>query len=257
MKKITWASALLATLALTACGSGGSGSGVSNTGITPVTPGVTTTNPTFQGLKADGSGNAGTAVVDSAGRYTYVYNGNVIDVTLSNNRNLIQGGDVVRLTVNGVDQAIGGSNYSYSRFGGVAPKDQAEKGEVFYVGKQTVNMPTTGTAVYKGMGVGADTDGQTGVSRFSTAPMTFNVNFGQKTLSATVDIADTDGIMGQGTIVGSRFSGDLRDDALSVGSYSGAFFGPNAEELGGLGKFDPDTTHSNEGFGFSFGAKKQ
>lgn len=40
MKKITWASALLATLALTACGSGGSGSGVS-----PSTSTGTTTTP--------------------------------------------------------------------------------------------------------------------------------------------------------------------------------------------------------------------
>ena len=246
MKKMTWASSVLAILVLTACGSGGSGSGVNNTGTTPSTPVVTTTNPSFQGVKADGTGTAGVAVVDAMGKYTYTYNGTVVDVTGTN----LSSSTVANVIIGSLNQmqAIGGTQYSYMRFGGIAPKDQARKGDVFYVGKQTVNMPTTGIAVYKGLGVGSD-----GSSYFSFEPLSFNVDFGAKTISGKAD-AYTEFVFQTGKISGSQFSGNV-SPTIGGGTYSGSFFGPAAEELGGIAKIN--ATEDDPAINISFGAKKQ
>lgn len=259
MKKMTWASSVLAILVLTACGSGGSGSGVSpststGTTTTPVKTDISVSN----GFKVSDGSSKGTGVAQatSAGKYTYTYNGQALDLTLPG----MTAGTVVNLTSGGINQMIGGTTFSYSRFGAVSPKDQAMNGEVFYMGMQTVNMPTTGSAVYKGQAIGAAVNG----TAFDNGPMTFNVNFGNKTIAPTIDVADTDIVFKQGVITGNGFSGTVVTDengvAFSSGAYSGKFFGPNAEELGGsahLALTPAANGDKNYEITFSFGGKKQ
>jgi hypothetical protein len=191
---------------------------------------------------------AGTATYDAAkAKYTYNFNGTAIDVTSRG----ITAGTVVDMTVGGNKQMLGGTTYAYSRFGAIGPVGNLDAADVFYVGQKTVNMPISGTAVYKGLGIGmADSDGA-GVA-FSHAPVSFDVNFGAKTISGKVE-GDSAVRFEQAPISGNSFAGKLSDGDIG-GSYSGAFFGPAAEELGGIGKFI-DADGSGNG-AFSFGAKK-
>lgn len=188
------------------------------------------------------------AVADSSGRYTYNYNGSVVDLSYTG-----QSGGMLNFDLKGVNYVVGDSTYSYSRFGAVAPKDHAEKGEVFYMGQLTANMPTTGTAVYKGLAVDRGVT-DAGIQNFNPLPVMFNVDFAKKTLSGAAE--SNIYVFEPAAISGNRFSGDVKYGQYTTGNYAGAFFGPNAEELGGIGKFKPDA-NGNDAGAFSFGARKQ
>ena len=104
---------------MSACGSGGSGSGVSNSNPTTPTP---PTKPTVTEFKQAGYGSQGTASTNLAAatsdgaKYTYQYEGKTLDITLPN----IKAGTVVSSTDgSGLTTVVGGSTYSYSRFGAV------------------------------------------------------------------------------------------------------------------------------------------
>lgn len=248
------------TSVLFACGSSGSGSGAtgpSTDGTTGGTSGGTTTpvNSVFQGAKILDGAAAGTATYDAAkAKYTYNFNGTEIDVT---SRGITES-TVVDMTVGANKQMIGGTTYAYSRFGAIGPVGNLDAGDVFYVGQKTVNMPISGTAVYKGLGIAAAYDSKS----FETGAISFDVNFGAKTISGRVE-GDSDIRFEPAPISGNSFAGKLTNvgyvqgnSYLQDGSYSGSFFGPAAEELGGIGKFNPDVD-GNDGGAFSFGAKKQ
>ena len=246
------------TSVLFACGSSGSGSGATGPstggnsgGTSGGTTGGTTTpaNSVFQGAKTSDGAAAGTATYDATNaKYTYNFNGTEIDVTSRG----ITAGTVVDMTVGANKQMIGGTTYAYSRFGAIGSIDNVKTGDVFYMGQKTVNMPTSGVAVYKGLGIGmADSDGA-GVA-FSHAPVSFDVNFGAKTISGKVE-GDSAIRFDHAPISGNSFAGKLSDGDIG-GTYSGSFFGPAAEELGGIGKFNLDA--DGDGGAFSFGAKKQ
>ena len=250
-------SVIALTVLLSACGSGGSGSGVSSSsGSSGTGTGGTTTpivtNSTFQGAKNIGGGSAGTATYNAAaGKYTYNFNGTEIDVTSKG----ITAGTVVDMTVGSNKQMLGGTTYSYSRFGAIGPVGNLDAGDVFYVGKETASaaMPTTGSAVYKGQAIGLDSD-ENNQYTFVNVPLTMNVDFGAKVISGNAGNIT----FNPGQIAGSGFSGSLvgSGEYAQTGSYQGAFFGPSAEELGGLGKLNPDVD-GNDDFSFSFGAKRQ
>lgn len=219
----------IALLSFTGCG-GGSGGG-NNVVTPPATPtnntSATTTTTSYQGLYGIDGTNAGSATISSTGAYTYSYNGTSIDLTSAG----ISAGNVVSTTSGGVKKVIGGSTYSYSRFGGIAPSTDLTKSEVFYVGTKTTTMPTTGTATYSGQVVD---------SSLANNAVTFNVDYGAKTITGSTSTLS----FTNGTITGSDFAGT----ASGNGTFKGSFFGTNAAELGGTG-----TTAGNA---FSFGAKK-
>lgn len=218
----------IALLSFTGCG-GGSGGG--NDVVTPPSTATssttTTTTTSYQGLYGVGAANAGTASVSSTGAYTYNYNGTSIDLTSTG----MSAGGVVSTTTGGVKKVVGGSTYSYSRFGGIAPSTDLAKSEVFYVGTKTTTMPTTGTATYSGYVVD---------SSLANNAVNFNVDYGAKTITGSTSTLN----FTNGTITGSDFAGT----ASGNGTFKGSFFGTNAAELGGTG-----TTAGNA---FSFGAKK-
>jgi hypothetical protein len=65
-------------------------------------------------------------------------------------------------------KVVGGSTYSYSRFGG-CPKYDLTKSS-FHVGTKTTTMPTTGTATYSGYVVD---------SSLANNAVNFNVDYGK------------------------------------------------------------------------------
>lgn len=112
-------------------------------------------------------------------------------------------------------------------------------------------MPTTGYGTYIGMATTLY-----GGEFVDDAYVTFAVSYGDKTIAGFIE---TNPVFGEnalldGTINGSNFSGTTSGDSWdNGGTFSGSFFGPNAEELGGVGVL----SDSEDGtIGFSFGAKK-
>ena len=244
------------TSVLFACGSSGSGSGAtgpSTDGTTGGTSGGTTTpvNSVFQGAKMYDGVAAGTATYDAAkAKYTYNFNGTEMDVTSRG----ITAGTVVDMTVGGNKQMIGGTTYAYSRFGAIGSVGDLNATDVFYVGQKTVNMPASGVAVYKGLMIGAADCNCVNIVGFNYGSVSFDVNFDAKTISGKSENGTR---FEKAPISGNSFAGKLSDDGDSSagGNYSGAFFGPTAEELGGIGKFIDADGSANAAF--SFGAKKQ
>ncbi|MBN2768447.1 MAG: transferrin-binding protein-like solute binding protein [Campylobacterales bacterium] len=229
---------IVIAMILSACGGGGSGSAE-----------PTATIATYTGLEAATGDDAGVASVVGVGDdavYTYNFKGTPVDVTLDG----ISAGTFYTSTEGAIAQHIGGTTYSYSRFGVIASYntfssgDHITEGEVFYVGQKTSSMPTTGTATYHGH--------TTTLSEgdFLDASVTFDVDYGSRKISGNVD----DGmIFDETNIVGSDFSGTVSFEAEAAGDYHGSFFGPNAEELGGVGTLGDESGY----VGFSFGAQKE
>ncbi|MDY0195303.1 MAG: hypothetical protein RBR33_04475 [Sulfurovaceae bacterium] len=228
----------LAIVALTGCGSSGvsptpSEQPTSTTTVqstsdstTVSSADTTTTDPTFQGLKAIGGADAGLGRVED-GKYLYVYNGGDVDITT----NGIMAGTVFIIDNRTTRTVIGGTTYSYSRFGAIAPSDDLSQAEVFYMGTKTTSMPATGSATYEGLVVEHD---------MSNTSASFNVDFGAKTIVGSAgDKSFTNGV-----ITGADFAGDVSGS----GQFQGSFFGNDAAELGGTG--------TSDGNAFSFGAKK-
>jgi hypothetical protein len=225
MKKYMKYSLILLSLTiLTGCG--GSGPTPSEQPTTSTTVTTPTTTETYQGVKAIGGANAGQGRVAN-GQYLYSYNGIDVDVTSSG----MTAGSVVDMTSNGRRTVIGGSTYSYSRFGAIAPASDLTQAEMFYMGTKTTNVPTTGSANYNGRVIKDD---------LTNTVASFSVDFAQKTINGSAgDITFTNG-----AITGADFAGDVSGN----GQFKGSFFGNGAAELGGTG--------SSNGNSFSFGAKK-
>ena len=261
--KMLHGGSLFSVIALVFLGCGGGGGGGS-AGTQPTTP-TNPSNPepskttTFQGLKEEGGELAGTARVDSNGKYIYTYKGIDVDVTYPG----ITAGTVIDMTVGDKTMQIGGSTYSYSRFGAISQKDDLTQMEVFYVGKQTASMPTTGTAAYNGLLITGDrsdisTNGVYPVIGFDNVPVHFDVNYGEKSITGySLDDGDPYIKFNEGKITGATFAGKVEhpDPTRFKGvDFSGSFFGPNAEELGGTVSFiDVENKKQRAA---SFGAKK-
>ncbi|WP_136661893.1 transferrin-binding protein-like solute binding protein, partial [Nitratireductor sp. XY-223] len=108
----------------------------------------------------------------------------------------------------------------------------------------TGDMPNFGTATYEGGWTGnirAKAADGNGAIDYGQRPMTTVTNFGDNTLTTTLDGLATL----KGGIDGNSFSGtdvtvnaasiyELDNDGKFTGSFSGSFFGPKAEEIGGV-----------------------
>lgn len=143
--------------------------------------------------------------------------------------------------------------YSDVRFGYT---EKGSKGYVFYNGNPTPNMPTSGKATYSGEAIlrsfdlyGFDPN------KFYEGSSQFNVDFGDKTLKGTLEIANDASqpikvkteINAQ--ISGNTFTGTTDSDVLPNGQVSGKFYGNNAKEMAGAAL--------GEGWNAAFGAIKQ
>lgn len=230
---------------------------------TNTTKPTTPTNPTTPSQNSNKTG----AVLKAIGLDPNVTYQN-IDLTNSNFNTLEVDGKKFQLvypgiyagtfqTINNVTVCCG--TLKYSRFGVKASMNENDPEYVFYNGNPTSNMPTSGTATYKGrMIIGAD-HGKLGASDedYVKGTSTFTADFGNKTLNGTLT---TDGNLIQPVNVSAKISGnDFTGTASSAdlkgqANVDGKFYGPNAAELGG--KFESNSTKSGESWGGAFGAAK-
>ncbi len=154
------------------------------------------------------------------------------------------------------------------------PAPNTTNGQVTVVygvaGEKTVNMPTQGTAIYKGtadMDIASPGDYATNfITLHANVDMT--ADFAQKRVSGSMhsfenpDSLEPVPVPGavnlNGTISGNTFSAGLSgtiDSENVTGSMNGAFFGPDAGEVGGA--FTLKSSSSNKVGAGVFAAKKQ
>ena len=146
-------------------------------------------------------------------------------------------------------------------------RDQKSNGDwgnvdehLFYQGITPTNMPSSGQARYEGNSYLFSYGPKYGDRTYhdTQGAAHFDVDFGAKTIAGKLDNkvqldpnnrnSMKEGFTFNGTIKGSNFEAKEEQDKIY---YNGGFFGPNAEELGGVMRHDNDKVH-----GF-FGAHKQ
>lgn len=250
MKITTLATVVLATFGLVACGGNGSSSGSAPSPMVQQPNNPAPAPKTETGIAgniitlnyADNSvatANAKTAA--STNINTVVIDGKPI-VFMPSGINTQQ----LSLSAGNMTRVGGSSALSYTRFGytkeGRSGKTSTSTPYLFAQGDLTTNMPTTGTATYNGLATHVEKGGHPSIRQ-----STFKVDYAQKTVTGTItsNLAGTTAVQLAGNIDGNRFSGKKGDF-----STNGAFYGPNAAELGG--------TYSNSTGTVSgaYGAKK-
>ena len=239
----------IVAVAFSACGGGGGSSpapsGTNTTPSTPSSPTTPTADNSYYGIKSIDGSQAGEAYVSNSGAYIYTFQGQEIDITSPG----IQANSFINISSGGRELAIGGSSFSYARFGLVAPSADLSQTEIFYMGTKTTSMPTTGSAVYHGHCAQIDNDGvEYYIEADNDTTISFDVNYGNRTIIGTHDDTTLNG-----TIQGSDFAGSIAGPEIESGLFAGSFFGTNAQELAGLGEL---TTTDGDYHNFSFGAKK-
>jgi hypothetical protein len=141
----------------------------------------------------------------------------------------------------------GSSNYPVDHF------------EVFGLNTSATAMPTTGTASYSGVVYGRGSDPAVSSGDVSVGGTgTVNANFGAGTLTASLNINVTPvnggatqslGSFGySGTISGSSFNANAYAITPNAAGYiNGGFFGPIANEFGGVFTLDTNLNSSQAG----------
>lgn len=115
--------------------------------------------------------------------------------------------------------------YGYTQTGGASPP------YMFAQGKVTGNdMPKTGTAVYNGHATHISN------GRMSRATATFDVDYGTREVFGTITPSSGQEVYLYAEIKGNGFAGRnwLEEQKLTLMETKGYFYGPNAEEMGGI-----------------------
>lgn len=267
MKRTFALVATLSLLTLTACGGGGSDSPVavnqpSNGGSPVVNPSTPTTNGfvvSGKAIKFDNGKQTGTINSEYEKQYLQIkvedkQFGLVINHTDYHKVHTAE----YNSSTGEPDEYTGQMQYAaYGAFG----YPNTHTMYVYYIGKHNItkDMPTTGTAVYKGNVVAYRSSDQKVFSNFNE-PIDFNVDFGKKTLNATINklhhhrltrenyvpVEPITNIELSATIKGNTFSGTKNGV-----STEGVFVGPKAVEMTGLFKDDNNKIQG------AFGARQQ
>ncbi|MCP2040812.1 hypothetical protein L1281_001402 [Neisseria sp. HSC-16F19] len=147
------------------------------------------------------------------------------------------------------------TRFGFSGYGGYELDDnnnllnQAQILNMFATGRLTTDMPTTGTATYSGYTLYAGAGGADHIDGFTAGSARFAVDYGNQTLLGVLTVPLAAGgdksIALSGNITGNRFAGNEGGTQMH-----GAFYGPQAAELGGVYR------NTTDGFWGSFGAKK-
>lgn len=267
---LSLAIAISSALALTACGGGGSSGGSTAQPSTPVVK-PNPTNPTNQagtGNNGSNTGNtkpntnnpaktqiSGESLVvntkaDTDGKFVNTNTDNINTLNVDGKTFNIGSPNIVSGTFTNTNDAkfnttISGTHMKYAKYGFVRDKN-AQMEYYFYQGEKTptANVPTTGTATYKGQSIYAC---ETCNGQIVHGTSEFNVDFGKKTLSGSISNAKASNIALNATISGNSFNGKN-----SAGTETrGAFFGDKAQEISGT------YVNNEKAFGGAFGATKQ
>jgi len=142
---------------------------------------------------------------------------------------------------------------------------------VMSVGAPTAGaaIPTSGTATFTGKSIGFYTD-VTGDGHATFSGLTVNANFANRTLglstSGTIKTHDyvttspASNLNLTGTLTyaagANSFAGTLTNGSTLTGTSSGRFYGPNAQELGGVFILQAGSGTPPETYGGAYGAKR-
>lgn len=237
MKKIQQLCVLgCSSILLVACGGGGGSNASTNSsastipqprptegGVTTVAqPSSTTANTTIQGniikLNTNNTGGSINGATPTTTNINHiVIDGKSVAIIPSN----FSGNGSLNISSNNMARVTNTRNLSYTRYGYVREGIGASPYLVAQ-GQITTNMPNTGTAKYTGHAVHI----QAGRTHQATAE--FNVDYASKTVTGKISPTNNATVELAGTINGNRFSGSK--NGMST---NGAFYGPNAKELGG------------------------
>lgn len=142
------------------------------------------------------------------------------------------------------------SSFSDSKFGFVKADNRVNY--LFYNGNSTQGMPNGGTAEYLGKSVLLTTDETEDIGE-----STFTVNFGDKTLTGTLNfqtvslIMDVDGRITDNSFTGTVMPQQSSSSVSGTANVEGKFYGDQAKEISGV-----FANESNDWIG-AFGAQKQ
>lgn len=142
------------------------------------------------------------------------------------------------------------SSFSDSKFGFVKADNRVNY--LFYNGNPTQGMPNGGTAEYLGKSVLLTTDETEDIGE-----STFTVNFGDKTLTGTLNfqtvslIMDVDGRITDNSFTGTVMPQQSSSSVSGTANVEGKFYGDQAKEISGV-----FANESNDWIG-AFGAQKQ
>lgn len=237
MKSVFSVSSVLLALSLTACGGGGSSS---TTAITSISNAVVQPKPVQKvdgySLTAKKDNHQAQPLTGSQGINTVTIDGKTLDF-------IPQGfivGNNINLNAGNMTRIGSGNALSYMRYGYVADTAKNVSPTLFAQGIATASdkVPTTGKAVYNGTAV--DNNKVSYNARF-------DVNYTAKILGGTLSPQTNPSakmINLTAVINGNTFTG--KSDYTTTGQ----FYGPNAEELGGVFKNHDDSLSG------AFGAKK-
>lgn len=163
----------------------------------------------------------------------------------------ISAGNWTNISANGRLLEVCCGRYSDTRFGVSDSLDDNGKAYLFYNGNPTLNMPTSGSASYYGQSIISADIPALDDEDFYTGSSQFNVDFGNKSLSGSLDIRNIQPVNINGSISGNTFSGYASSASLSTAPVEGRFYGEQAKELSGLAKAKDNS------WGAAFGAQKQ
>lgn len=265
----------LAGVMLVACGSGGKGGNSaddkSGTAVKPiVTPSTTgktenksavkpTTNNTAE-AKPSSNTTGGVYVVSGSDEKKAVAHK---DLNNADNLNLIVvEGKTIRVAyqdkgiyagtwanVGAVSSCCG--KFSSVKFGAIQSQNENEKDYIFYNGKPTQDMPTSGKATYAGHFIISGDIPQLEEEDYFKGSAKFDVDFGSKKLTGELTQNNLKPINVEAKVSGNAFAGSAGSpDFDSQATVEGKFFGKGAAELGGIFKDGKNI------WGGAFGAAK-
>ncbi|WP_066802381.1 Slam-dependent surface lipoprotein [Moraxella oblonga] len=247
---LSLAIAISSALALTACGGGGSSGGSTAQPSTPVVK-PNPTNPTNPAkVQISGESLVVNTKADTDGKFINTNTDNINTLNVDGKTFNIGSPNIIFGSFGDINNAqlhttISGTHMKYAKYGFVRDKN-AQMEYYFYQGEKTpvANVPTTGTANYKGQSIYAC---ETCNSQMVQGTSEFKVDFGKKTLSGSISNAKVSNIALNATISGNSFNGKN-----SAGTETrGAFFGDKAQEISGA------YVNNEKAFGGVFGATKQ
>lgn len=261
MKKSALLGLSLATALLTACGGGGgssnptpmvnnNGGGGNNNGGTTVISTTTNNNAqtnidkldtTIQGnllnlndATTKRANNSATATAATTNKNIVVVNGQKLTFMQTG-----IGGNTINMNANNMARTGGSSNLQYTRYGYLREGSNAPV--LFAQGNLAEKMPTTGQFIYTGKAAHI----QNGEVKIKDAE--FDVNYANKQISGQIRDEGTRNTI---AILSAEIDGNKFNGTVGTFTTTGHFYGPNAEEMGGVYK---NTTGNISG---AFGAKK-
>lgn len=135
---------------------------------------------------------------------------------------------------------------------GIAPGNDADN--LFVNGNPTKNMPTQGTATYEGSALVIKNNQY--FLNDNKQISVFTADFGNKTLTGTLNVKTFQPINVKANISDNNFSGKATSTEFKTqANVTGKFYGDNAKELGGV--FRDDTVGADKAWGGVFGASKK